>query len=88
MSRFAENTNNMGLIFQIFLLILVKLGNRVARGSPLYYRYFFLNIELVLMSFSLHQNTSFAPRFSKDRDPPLLSRHKLSPINQQEKKYP
>lgn len=39
MSRFAENTNNMGLIFQIFLLLLVKLGNRVARGSPLYYYY-------------------------------------------------
>lgn len=75
MSRVAENTNNMGLIFQIFLLLLVKLGNRVARGSPLYYYYCyyqkkFFNIELVLMSFSLHQNTSFAPRFSKDKDPP------------------
>lgn len=37
MSRFAENTNNMGLIFQIFSLLLVKLGHRVVRGSPLYY---------------------------------------------------
>lgn len=58
MSRFAENTNNMGLIFQIFLLILVKLGNRVARGSPLYYRYFFFKYRArsdVFFSSSKHK---------------------------------